>query len=85
MSRRNDDMARLVELFATYRAYEEVSKTCTLRGYADMVAQRRAAFLDELTRYAMRYHKSVGDIRKAKAKAMDEVVSSYSQLTIWGV
>lgn len=76
-------MAQLVELYATMRAYEEVAKTCMLRGFADMAKKRRLEFMDSLSRYTTRYYGRAHCKSQARAHVMDEVLTRYNQLSIW--
>ena len=71
---------KLVELYGTMRAYEEVSKTCDLQGFDLMCCLRTREFTTELARYAAkRYGRDV----YCKAKAMDDVLHAYGQLTLF--
>lgn len=75
--RRQDDLTRLVDSYGTMRAYDEVSRTCDLRGFAAMCAMRHDEFAAQLRIYAKRYRDGNA------ARAMDDVLTRYNQLTIW--
>ena len=77
MSRRESDLVRLVDAYGTMRAYDEVAKTCNLLGFRGMCEQRRLEYMAGLRKYARRY--CGGDT----ARAMDDVIVRYSQMTIW--
>lgn len=82
-SNRYDSQLRtLVELYGIWDAYRTVGETCKLAGFASLVDERRARFVEELHRYAAsRYGGGTG----ASARAMDDVLIERSRITIVGV
>ena len=73
-------LGALVEMYATAKAYDEVSRTCMLIGFSDLRNKRWNDFNAEMRRYARKYYST--DAHPA-ARAMDDVLNRYNQLTIW--
>lgn len=78
---RDSSLRRLVEMYGTWRAYVEVSRTCDLRGFADMVNRRADEFNAELSRYSRTFYGS--DSRPMLARSMDDVITLRNQLTLF--
>lgn len=72
---------RLVEMYGTWKAYDEVSRTCDLKGFSGMVSRRADEFNSELRRYSRAVYGS--DSRPMLARSMDDVISLRNQLTLF--